>query len=139
MARSVFQTKEFLKQRWAWYDRLKSEGFNDIEFHMRGSGNTMPMLNGMNTTDMQKMHGRWGGSKVEYYRLAEQHLRRMAREYGKKSWQYKAWKIHSEGYGLRTIASRLGIPSGDVLRLINAEKSRIIKKQQVDDVEGYRD
>lgn len=139
MARSIFQSKEFLKQRWEWYDKLKNAGFNDIEFHVRSNGEAMPMLNGMNATDMVKMLTRWGGSKVEYYRLAEQHLTKMARKYGKRSWQYKTWKIHSEGHGIRTIVSQLGVTTGEAMRLIKAQQAEIFSQQQVDDVEGYRD
>jgi hypothetical protein len=139
MKRGVFQSKEFLKQRWEWYDKLKAEGFNDIEFHVRSTGEPMPMLNGMNTTDMMKMLTRWGGSKVEYYRLAEQQLRKLARKYGKKSWQYKAWKIHSEGHGIRAIAKLVTASYSDIIRLVKAQQAEIYKKQQKDDVEGYRD
>lgn len=139
MAKSIYKSKEFLKLRWEWYEKLKQSGFNDIEFHIRSNGDTMPMLNGMNVTDMMKMLTRWGGSKIEYYRLAEQQLTKIARKFGKRSWQYKAWKLHSEGSGIRTIMQKLGVTDGDVRRLIKSQQADIFGKQQVDDVEGYRD
>ena len=139
MARSVYKNKEFLKLRWEWYEKLKKSGFNDIEFHIRSSGDTMPMLNGMNATDMMKMLTRWGASKVEYYRLAEQQLAKVGKKFGKRSWQYKAWKIHSDGHGIRTITRLLGVTDGEARRLIRKQQAEIFGQQQIDDVEEYRD
>lgn len=139
MARSVYKNKEFLKLRWEWYEKLKKSGFNDIEFHVRSNGDTMPMLNGMNATDMVKMLTRWGASKVEYYRLAEQQLAKVGKEFGTRSWQYKAWKIHSDGHGIRTITRLLGVTDGEARRLIRKQQAEIFGQQQIDDVEEYRD
>lgn len=135
--KNVFGTKEFLKLRWEWYKKLSDEGFKDCEFHMRRTGESLPVLNGMSVTDIERMQTRWGGSKVEYYRLAEHHLRHIERKYGKKSWQWKAWRTHADGFGTRTIAKQLNMALGDIIRYINTEKRKIHKKQQQDDVTGY--
>ena len=136
-ATPFFKTQKFLKLRFAWYEKLKKDGkFVDIEFHDQVTGETLPICTGMSASDLCKMRGRWGESKIEYYRLAEQHRRRVQMRFPKKSWQYKAWHMHSEGVGTRSIAVKLGMKGGEVVRFIKREADLILKAQQNDDIEG---
>jgi len=94
--KTVFETPEFLALQAKWYKKLKKKGFVDIEF-VTHTGLQLPVLRGMSLMDVKKSRDRWGGSKAEYFRLAEHHLIAVEAEYGPNSWQYKAWLAHSEG------------------------------------------
>lgn len=135
--KTVYETKQFLALRREWYGKLSESGFKDIEFHTKTTGEPLPVLNGMSVTDMEKMQTRWGGSKVEYYRLAEHHLRYIQRKFGKKSWQWKAWRIHADGYGTKTISEAVGKIPSQIVKFVNEQKAKIHKDQQNDDVQGY--
>jgi len=126
MRDQTFTSKAFLDLRWKWYEKLKKDGkFVDIEYFCRDTGESLPTLDGMSPMDVKKSHGRWGDSKVEYYRLSEQHKRQVQRRFSKASWQYAAWTKHSDGVGTKAIAAKLGRSASEVVRFVKAEAARM--------------
>lgn len=122
MAEPYYKSKEFLALRWEWYDKLKKDGkFTDIEFYSYDTGESLPTMNGMSSVDMKKSGSRWGNSKIEYYRLAEQHKLRMGYRYAKSAWEYQAWAMHADGVGTKAIARALGVKASAVVKLVAKE------------------
>lgn len=92
--------EEFQKLKDKWYLKLKKSGFHDIEY------NDTLFINGKTTEFHKKekfVHGTWEADR-DYYIMAEQFLHAYAfdRHIDKVIWEY-----HSNGLGVRAIASTL--------------------------------
>lgn len=120
-----FSNKAFLAERWEWYRKLEKEGFTDIEYFSRASGEALPLMDGMSHMDLQKNYLRFGSSKTTHYTAAEAHLSNVVDTYGKGSDQAKVWKEHITGFGSNTVSRKLSMDYLWVHRFTKRESARM--------------
>jgi hypothetical protein len=98
VSNSPFKTKDFKALQKKWEERLKKEGFEDIERKEgRLKSGSVENVRYLYTTEQFNI-------KEEYYRLAGQFLH----EYKfKSSVERKIWELHSEGMSVRNIIKKL--------------------------------
>jgi hypothetical protein len=96
-----YETRQFKALQKQWYDRLNEEGFVDEELFSEEFGNH-------NTTFLKrpgfKWVNKWDPAIVEHFRLARNFL---AHGTFASKIDEKIWQLHSEGYSIREIVSKL--------------------------------
>ncbi|HEY6019980.1 MAG TPA: hypothetical protein VIY48_08775 [Candidatus Paceibacterota bacterium] len=119
-----YNTPEFLVERKKWYDKLKADGYNDIEFIDWSDGSSGNLLNGFGLMDAYRQ---WSPDKQRYFELATHHARYVRRKHHASSFEYQAWKRHANGKSNRVIAEELNVPRRRVAMLVKAEKAAMLK------------
>lgn len=122
---TCFSNKAFLAERWKWYKKLEQEGFQDIEYFSRKTGEALPLMDGMGPIDLKKNYEKFGNSKSIYYTAAEAHASNVEETYGYYSEQAKVWRIHVRGFGSNTVSRRLELPHQWVHRFVKREAARM--------------
>ena len=112
------KTKEFKELQDEWYEKLKKEGFNDIEtdednlkqwesyIFSRYDENLIPF-------------------KTEYFRLAGQFLH--THKFKSKKLR-KMWKYHSEGYSFNEISEKMAHYEGASRSSIHVQVNKLAKE-----------
>ena len=94
---SVFKGKKFEALKDKWYDKLKAEGFNDIESDENN-------LKEWDTSIFSRYDQNTIGAKEEYFRLAGQFLNSHKFEDAREK---LIWELHAEGLSFNDIAKKL--------------------------------
>lgn len=89
-----YEDKKFLAERWKWYEKLKKDGFKDIEWHSRSTGEALPIMSGYSQMDAVRYYR---PDQAELFRLMATHQPEVERKYGEKSWQAKVWAAFADG------------------------------------------
>jgi hypothetical protein len=121
-----YQSKEFKKLQGEWYEKLKKEGFEDIE-----DGEYLRTWDSSYFWDVDKRQKNFDERQSYYYQLSH-----YLTEYAERPiflidyFSYQAWELHAEGLSLRCIAQELrtqGFKTNkDVVnKVINDLKSRL--------------
>ena len=158
------KTKDFRKLQREWYQRLKDEGFHDIEGGMEGhllQQRTPTLQLGAAISEVQgrlrgkffarnddkaedpKRHERWldqalsnyyDKGKTEYYSKAQE-LATMVFHIRHASIPLKiAWSMYSDGYGEEVIADELELGRSKVRRYLYAMKDKL--QEMIDSGDG---
>lgn len=126
-SRKFYQKKEFLAEQKKWYDKLKKEGFQDIELIDWETGRVYERTMGVSQADIVNT---WTREQEEYYRLAAQFVHAL-REAGKESKEaIRIWELHAEGLGYRKIAKKLGVPKSRVERVVPRLKKQMLEARE---------
>lgn len=128
-----YQRPEVVAERQKWYAKLAAEGFKDIEYHDRKTGDSLPVLRGFSPMDAVRYYR---PDAAEFYRLAEHHILSVVKEYGEDTWQAKAWTLFSKGVGLKPIADQIKKSLVGVTKFTRLEKEKMLLSQQIDDIEA---
>ncbi len=93
-----FQSVEFRALNDEWKDKLREEGFRDIE---RDEDSLQDWSAAFTR------HPEWNASKEEYYRLAGQFLYEYRFRGPNAAWTRKIWELHAQGTSIRDIVKIL--------------------------------
>lgn len=100
---SLYQSQKFKQLQKTWYQKLKEDGFEDIEDTTNDKGHLF-------TWHSAYFHSRYTpdayAAKQDYYRLADAFNSRYEFE---SEQQKDIWHLHAEGQSLRNIATTLNI------------------------------
>jgi hypothetical protein len=122
-----YMSAEFLRLRKEYYEKLKEDGFKDIEITDWSTGESGNLLRGFGHMDAVR---RWTPDKERYYQLARQMAQRLShRRYDKD--ERRVWRLHSEGTSFRAIERETGISRGRVSRVVKQ-----IEKEMLDGEKG---
>lgn len=100
-----YESKEFLAERWKWYEKLKKAGFKDIEWHSRSTGEALPIMSGYSQMDAVRYYK---PDQAELFRLMTVHQPEVDRKYGEKSWQAKVWAAFADGLSFAKMNAKFG-------------------------------
>ena len=122
MTKKYYQTEEFLKQRKEYYDKLKKEGFRDIEITDWSTGDSGNLLMGFGHMDAVR---RYTPEDQRYYELARQKAQNLrSRKYTKDD--RIVWRLHAQGTSFRAIERETGIPRSRVSRIVKRIAKEIL-------------
>lgn len=128
MSRKFHKTPEFLSLRREYYDKLKSEGFRDIEITDWSDGESGNLLLGFGHMDAIR---RWTPEAQRYYELARQKANDMrSRRYTKDD--RVIWRLHAAGSSFRAIERKTGIPRARVSRVVKRIAQEILPRGKED-------
>lgn len=120
---AFYETKEFQKLEKEWYDKLKADGFVDIEY--RVAGKPGEFLVGPNPEYFLR---RYSPDKERYYELARQwlwYLRAKRPNPGKMV--KRVWALHTEGKSIADICQATEYTRGQVARVVRQQKDRMLE------------
>ena len=109
--------KKLIDLQREWYERLKAEGFNDIE-HLKNDGNFSQYLRGSGLRERRRSPRKTEDviqASKEFYSLASEFLH--THEF-KKPIEKIIWALFAEGLTYREIAKECGVTLGKVFRTI---------------------
>lgn len=121
MDKAFYETDEFLAERDRWYEKLKQEGFHDIEVMDEITRQPGHLLLGPSPGDLGRSEHRiqYKASSEEYYRLARQHVWTLPRGPHRH-----AAELHADGLSNREVVTTITthyphVKPGTVLGWIN--------------------
>jgi len=115
------RSHEFKKLEKIWYDKLKNEGFHDIE-----SGREDRLLKEWSSNFFRnKFNQIKYESTVAYYDAARKIL--VSHKF-KNAIQQKIWEMHTEGISEREIARTLKMYKKSMVHYVISQISKLIKK-----------
>mgnify|MGYP001166800900 CR=1 FL=1 len=121
-----YESREFLKLRREFYEKLKDDGFKDIEITDWSTGESGNLLRGFGHMDAVR---RWTPDKERYYQLARQKAHKLrSRKYSKED--RKVWRLHAEGESFRGIERRTGVPRGRVSRIVKRIAEEMLSEER---------
>lgn len=121
-----YESREFLKLRRKYYEKLKDDGFTDIEITDWSTGESGNLLRGFGHMDAVR---RWTPDKERYYQLARQKAHKLrSRKYSKED--RKVWRLHAEGESFRGIERRTGVPRGRVSRIVKRIAEEMLSEER---------
>lgn len=121
-----YESREFLKLRREYYEKLKDDGFTDIEITDWSTGESGNLLRGFGHMDAVR---RWTPDKERYYQLARQKAHKLrSRKYSKED--RKVWRLHAEGESFRGIERRTGVPRGRVSRIVKRIAEEMLSEER---------
>lgn len=123
-AKKPFNSKKFQQAKSEWYEKLRKDGFNDLEA-TENSSFVRPVVV-TSQTQKRKYHGGF-----DYYRWCNEVLERYQ---FKKDIHKKIFWLHTEGKSDRLIAK--WIKTNTVLRLHYSTINRIINRIKAEFLEG---
>lgn len=97
MVKKFYRTEEFINLQDEWYDKLKDEGFDDIEY-MSKTGSLVKRPGGQVMGKLINSRG-----DAEYYRRAKMHSHHLKRANMVDTY---VWNNHADGLSVRKIASQ---------------------------------
>ncbi len=124
--------------RKVWYDRLRAEGFRDIEYSPEPNGLQLDYLRGSLSTGKRARARRTPelvSAAFEYYRLAEALLNSDYR-FGKG--EKPIWRLHAEGRSVRYIARTLKVSSRDICAICKRLRAMVHGEARYAQGEGKR-
>lgn len=113
--KKYYETEEFRKLQNEWYDKLKEDGFQDIEYTDRKTGEVGNVLLGFSAMDAVRGYTQ---EKRDFFYRASQYLTNVRRSYGWTSPEARVWKVYSNGGSLKQIRLETGIGSMKAKRII---------------------
>lgn len=121
-----FKTREFLALRRKYYEKLKEEGFEDIEITDWSTGDSGNLLRGFGHMDAIR---RYTPDKERYYQLARQMIHTLKARRAPKE-ERKVWELHAEGVSFRAIERRLGISRNRVSKIVKRIEREMLDDEQ---------
>ena len=94
MGKKWYQTRDFLEERWKWYQKLEAEGFKDIEYHDRRSGDVLPVMKGYTPNDAIRFYSK---ETAEWYAAMRQWSHVVSARYGEDDWRSVSWAMLADG------------------------------------------
>lgn len=128
-ANSVWKSKEFLAMQRKWYDKLKRDGFIDLEF-LKDNGDTTTHLLRGSLYDFRKKYK----PETEYYfRKARFYLHNA--EFANKGDQ-KIWELHAEGLSLFNIKVTTKFSAWRIRKVIQFHKPLMLASTEFEQIEA---